>query len=334
MPTSPIIRKHEGNPIITAAGLPFEGTIAYNCGACRFHGRYLMLFRVDVHRYDNAADARMHIWPPKSFDLKIARAWSDDGVHFKIDPEPALTAEGDEPNVYDPRIQVVDGKLYLAYASDTPYGIRSGLAVSDDAVHFKRLYLSEPDNRNAVLFPERIGGLLTRLDRPFARSYASQRPYDIWLSQSPDGVFWGRHKLVLPAQKNPWSNDKIGPATPPIRTKQGWLALYHGVTLDPNRPGCGWSGTWSKLYRAGVMLLDLDEPHRIIGISKEPVLVPDQPYELPAGGGMRPDVVFPGGLVEEPDGTCKIYWGAADTTVAVGTASVSDLVALCTHKVW
>lgn len=328
--TDPIIRKYDGNPILKAGDLPYPGTLAYNCGVCRFRGRYLMFFRVD-HYIDNGQPDRMK-WGRK---LLIGRAWSDDGIRFSIDPQPAFVAESpeEEGNVYDPRVQVVDGRLYLCYATDTSVGIRSGLAVSDDGWRFERLYLSAPDNRNAVLFPERVNGLLTRLDRPFARIYNETRPYDIWCSQSPDGRFWGNHKVVLEAAKNPWSNDKIGPATPPIRTPQGWLALYHGVYLDPARSPCGWEGTWRKVYMAGVMLLDLEQPWRIVRFSKTPVLLPDAPYEDERSGGMRPNVVFPGGIIEEPNGECRIYWGAADTTVATGTARIADLVAACTEQI-
>jgi len=321
-----VIRKYAENPILTAKDVPFPATLAYNCGACKVGQRYALAFRVDYYKDDGTPD-RMK-WPRI---LNIGLAWSDDGFHFKPEARPILEATEEECNqTYDPRLSVIDGRYYLCYAADTPFGIRSGLAVSDDLHRWERIYLSEPDNRNAVIFPERVNGLITRLDRPFARGYTKNRPFDIWMSQSPDGRFWGNHKLVLSAKNNEWSNDKIGPATPPIKTPQGWLALYHGVSVDSNHPGCGWEGWWNKTYSAGVMLLDLHEPWKIIGRCKEPVLIPDKPYELEAGGGLRPNVVFPGGLIAEPDGTCKIYWGAADTVVAVGTAKIQDLVDLCT----
>jgi len=320
-----VITKHPGNPVLTRDDVPYPAMLAYNCGACKADGRYALTFRVDQY-IDNGKPNKMH-WDKV---LKIGLAWSDDGFHFEVEPQPILEATEEEcGSAYDPRITKVDDTYYLCYATDTPLGIRSGLATSDDLKTWTRIYLSEPDNRNAVIFPERIDGCLVRLDRPFARGYASHRAYDLWLSRSPDGVHWGQHKLILTAEENPWSNDKIGPGTPPIRTDAGWLALYHGVTLDKSRTGCGWEGNWKKVYNAGAILLDLDEPHKVIGISKEPVLSPDQPYETPEGGGMRPNVVFPGGLVAEPDGTCKIYWGAADTVVAAGTAKIQNLIDLC-----
>lgn len=322
MKPTDVITKYENNPIITAENVPYSATLAYNCGACRFRGRYLLLFRVDYYE--------------KGFKKckavkNIAQAWSDDGFTFSIQDHPVLEAEEEEfDSVYDPRITAIDDELYLCYATDTPYGIRLGIAKSDYGRRYERIYLSEPDNRNAVMFPERIDGCLVRLDRPFARIYRASRPYDIWLSRSRDGRYWGDHKLVLAAEDNEWSNDKIGPATPPIRTDSGWLCLYHGVTVNESRTGCGWEGTWKKTYQAGVMLLDPEQPHRIIGRSKEPVLVPDRPYETEEGNGMRPNVVFPGGLVPNDDGTCMVYWGGADTVVCAGTADIQDLIDMCT----
>ncbi|MBN1674001.1 MAG: glycoside hydrolase family 130 protein [Kiritimatiellae bacterium] len=320
-----LILKHPGNPILTKEDVPYPCANAYNCGACKADGRYALLFRVD-RRWEEGPPEK----PRKRAECKIGLAWSDDGIHFTAEPHPVLTANEEEfDRVYDPRVTRVDDQYYMCYATETPWGIHSGMAVSKDLKKWERVYVSEPDNRNAVIFPERIDGKLVRLDRPFARKYAASRPYDMWLSVSPDGVHWGGHKLVLAAADNPWSNDKIGPGTPPIRTEHGWLALYHGVSLDDNRPGCGWEGNWKKLYEAAPILLDLEQPHKIIGIGKKPALVPDQVYERPEGGGMRPNVVFPGGLIAEPDGTCKIYWGAADTVVAVGTAKIQDLVDVC-----
>jgi beta-1,4-mannooligosaccharide/beta-1,4-mannosyl-N-acetylglucosamine phosphorylase len=315
-----VFNKYAGNPIITAESIPYPADLAYNCGATKFGGRYVMAVRVDH-------------WPnghPTGPCIKnIALAWSEDGFDFEVGPKPILEAGPEENDcVYDPRLTCLEGTLYLCYATDTPHGIRSGLAVSTDGEHFEKVYLSEPDNRNAVMFPERVNGLLVRLDRPFARIYKRERPFDIWLSRSPDGRYWGDHHLLLAAEDNEWSDDKIGPAAPPIRTDAGWLTLYHGVTLDA-RPACGWRNDWTKLYQAGVMLLDLDDPHRIIGRCREPVLTPDQPYEDQRCGGYRPNVVFPGGLIPEDDGTCKLYYGSADTTVCVATAKIQDLVALC-----
>ena len=143
----------------------------------------------------------------------------------------------------------------------------------------------------------------------------------MWTSRSPDMEFWGRHELVLRAQDVPWGKVKVGPSTPPIRTDRGWLALFHGVEMrEPDSFG------WPFTYRAGVMLLDLEDPSRIVSMCPDPVMEPTEDYE---NVGYRSHVVFPGAMVPEADGTVKIYYGAADQSVALATAGLDDLVALC-----
>src|SRR5439155_22436258 len=120
----------------------------------------------------------------------------------------------------------------------------------------------------------------------------------------------------------------IGPAAPPIRTRAGWLASIHAVHVDPRRRLAGWEAKgWFKQYYAGLMLLDLADPSRVIGLMREPMLCPEAAYER---DGFRGSVVFPCGMIAEPDGEVKLYYGAADTVVALATAHVDDLIALCT----
>lgn len=128
----------------------------------------------------------------------------------------------------------------------------------------------------------------------------------------------------------PFANNKIGPAAPPIKTEKGWLTTFHAVELDKTRSKNGWEAKWQKIYYAGIALLDLEDPSKVIGMSKEPLFVPDMPYECE--GGYRNDVVFPGGMILEDDGEVKIYYGAADTVECLATAHVDDLIKLCTEK--
>jgi beta-1,4-mannooligosaccharide/beta-1,4-mannosyl-N-acetylglucosamine phosphorylase len=185
-----------------------------------------------------------------------------------------------------------------------------------------------PDNRNTGLFPERVGGYFVRLDRPFP-VYSRTQPerFDIWLSQSPDLRFWGDSRLVLAVEDVPFANRKIGPGAPPIKTPKGWLALFHAVDFDPSRGKNGWEPRWQKRYTAGIMLLDLEDPAKVIGMSKTPLLAPEAPYEVSAG--FRNNVIFPGGMVLEDDGEVKIYYGAADTVTCLATADLDDLLRLC-----
>jgi beta-1,4-mannooligosaccharide/beta-1,4-mannosyl-N-acetylglucosamine phosphorylase len=215
----------------------------------------------------------------------------------------------------------------MSFSIDTRHGIRSGLAVTDDFKAFELLYLSVPDNRNVVLFPERQGGRIMRFERPFP-VYGRTEPerFDIWFAQSPDGRFWGEHQFVLGVEHVPWANCKIGPGTPPIRTEQGWLSLFHAVDTQPDVVYPSWRDRWTKRYTAGVMLTDLDEPWRVIGRSPQPVLVPETDYEL---DGYRGSVVFPCSMVPEDDGTVKVYYGAADTVTGLATGRIDDLLAAC-----
>jgi beta-1,4-mannooligosaccharide/beta-1,4-mannosyl-N-acetylglucosamine phosphorylase len=133
---------------------------------------------------------------------------------------------------------------------------------------------------------------------------------------------------VLGVEHVPYANDKIGPAAPPIKTSRGWLTTIHAVDRDNARTRNGWEPfSWQKRYCAGICLLDLDEPWRVIGMSREPLLAPEAPYECE--GGFRNHVIFPGGMILEDSGEVKIYYGAADTYECLASAHVDDLLALC-----
>jgi beta-1,4-mannooligosaccharide/beta-1,4-mannosyl-N-acetylglucosamine phosphorylase len=151
--------------------------------------------------------------------------------------------------------------------------------------------------------------------------------FDVWLSESPDLVFWGRHRLVCGVEDVPFADDKIGPAAPPVRTDKGWLTLFHAVALDPTRGKNGWEDRWQKIYRAGVMLLDPSDPSKVTGLYDRPLIVCDRDYELE--NGFRRDVIFPGGMILEDSGEVKIYYGASDTVECLASADVNDLISLC-----
>ena len=181
-----------------------------------------------------------------------------------------------------------------------------------------------------VLFPEKIGGRYVRLERPmpiYSRGGADR--FDTWMSDSPDLAYWGNNRLVLAVEDVPFANDKTGPAAPPVKTDKGWLTTFHAVDRDLSRGKNGWEEHWQKRYTAGIMLLDLEDPAKIIGMSKAPLIAPEAPYETE--GGFRNDVIFPGGMILEEDGEVKIYYGASDTVECLATADVDDLLALCTE---
>jgi len=318
--SSPVIRRHSGNPVLSAGDVPYPATLVFNAGVARFKGRYVMVFRND---YGDAAARRLD-------GTNLGLAYSDDGVSWHVTDRPCLAMETDEIHrAYDPRLTVIGDRCYMCFAVDTRHGICGGVAVTDDFEHFEVLSLSAPDNRNMVLFPERIGGRFARLERPFpVYGRGASEAFDIWYSDSPDCRDWGNAQLVLGSEQVRFCNSKIGPAAPPIRTERGWLTLFHAVDKDEKRVFESWHGRWIKRYTAGVMLLDLADPPRVVGLARRPVMVPEPAYAYEMQG-FRGGVIFPCGLIAEPDGSVKIYYGAADTVVALATARLDDLVDLC-----
>lgn len=320
------LHRHPLNPILSAKDIPFPATLIFNAGVCKWQGRYVMLFRNDYGVTEEEYRASRARGDAKGFSTNVGIATSLDGVHWEAGPKPVFQMRDDEIlRVYDPRLSVVDGRPVLCFAMDTRHGLRGGIAVTDDFERFEIVSLSVPDNRNMVVFPERIGGRFVRLERPMpVYSRGAKEAFDIWLSESPDLRFWGESRLVLGAERVPFANAKIGPAAPPVKTPRGWLATFHAVRyVDSDLPA--WHATWRKEYLAGLMLLDLDDPSKVIGLSREPLLVPETAYEKE---GFRGSVIFPGGMILEDSGEVKIYYGAADTVECLATAQLADLLAL------
>lgn len=322
--SSPAVTRFSGNPILTPARCPYHATLTFNAGVCRYEDRYVMVFRNDFNSQEQ---------PGRLVGTNLGLAYSWDGLNWEVQPEPCFAMEDEEiSRAYDPRLTVIDGRVHLCFAVDTRHGVRGGIAVTDDFENFEIMSISTPDNRNMVLFPELFSGMYVRLERPFpvySRGRNSER-FDIWISDSPDLHYWGNHELLLGTEHVPFCNRKIGPAAPPVKTDAGWLTTFHAVDVNPE---VTWGGMeqfrqteWQKRYTAGVMLLDLENPYRVIGMSRSPLLAPETEYEL---NGFRNAVIFPGGLIIEDDGEVKIYYGAADAVMAVATADVNDLINLC-----
>ena len=340
------IRKLD-KPILTKDNVPYEAQFVFNAGVAKIKGKYVMIFRNDY-----GFDASQY---PKSWGgnraISVGIAVSDNGVdNWQVHERPlvdmhwelgdnksgvdrfgkAFPEYPDIQRLYDPRIIPMEDAIYLCLAMDTVHGLRGCIAKLNDTLDgFEIISASVPDNRNMVLFPEKIGGYYVRLERPFPVYSRGRDRFDIWLSKSPDLKFWGESKLVLGVEDVPFANDKIGPAAPPVKTKYGWLTLFHAVDKETEGRGqTEWDLYWNKRYTAGVMLLDLDDPSKVIGMSKEPLIVPDMPYE--SDYGFRQNVIFPGGMIVEDDGSVKIYYGAADSVECIAFSTVEELVALCT----
>jgi len=303
----PIIKRYEKNPILTKHDVPYPVETVHNAAVIKYQENYIMLFR-------------SHLRNGRSI---IGIAKSDDGFSFTVKPEPFLVpaskgifSEYEEYGVEDPRICPLDGQYYITYSAYSRHGVRIALTRTDDFKQIERMaFITQCDYRNVVLFPQKFGGHYVRLDRP----HTGISPWSIWISYSPDLIHWGNSRVVIKPQQYHWDEMKIGPGAPPIKTEYGWLNIYHGVfkTMD------------GSIYRLGVALHQLDDPAKVIGVSDDWILQPEDPWEVT---GYVHNVVFTCGAVPEDDGTVKIYWGGADTVMCVGSAYIKDLVDLCINK--
>ncbi len=301
---------------------PFDAALTFNAGVAKYRGGYVMLFRND-HGFcrQDFADFYAGISDNTEPKINLGLAFSGDGVHWETEKEPVtIELEGKTGFVYDPRITDFGNGEYGICFAVSDHGTRGGIAVTRDFRHFDVKSVSVPENRNMVLFPEKINGMYCRLERPFLTGKAQR--HSIWLSYSSDLVHWGESKLTLSATDVPFCNSKIGPAAPPVKTPEGWLTLFHAVE-EVETPFPAWQRNWKSRYYGGAMLLDLDNPEKILAMAHVPLLVPEEPYEL---DGFRGSVIFPGGLIPEPDGTLKIYYGAADTVECLAETRLDDMI--------
>lgn len=293
--------RHSENPIIRRN--PVKGVSRiFNSAVAPFDGKFVGVFRAET------VNGRPH----------LHLGWSEDGLHWKIDEERILFVDEEgkpyQPRyAYDPRLVKIEGSYYIIWCTDF-YGASIGLAKTDDFKTFIRLenpFL--PFNRNGVLFPKRINGNYVMLSRP---SDSGHTPFgDIFLSESPDLKYWGKHRHVMSkGGKGWWSNVKIGGGPAPIETTEGWLLFYHGVT-----------GTCNGLvYSMGAAILDPDEPSRVKYRSENFVLTPEEWYEEK---GFVDNVVFPcATLTDAESGRIAIYYGAADTYVGIAYTTVDEIV--------
>ena len=300
----PVIRRYEGNPILTPKDIPYPVETVHNAGVTKHDGKYVMLFR--AHR-DNGR-------------CILGLAESDDGFHFVVRPEPFMVpasqgvfAEYEAYGVEDPRICRIDDEYLITYSAYSKHGVRIGLAKTRDFDSVERVALiTQADLRNVVIFPARFDGRYARLDRP----HSEISPWSIWISYSSDLVHWGDSRVVMKPAQYHWDEMKIGPGATPIQTPRGWLHIYHGVypTMD------------GAVYRLGVALHDLEDPGHVIAVCDRWILQPEDLWEVT---GYVHNVVFTCGAIPEDDGTIKIYWGGADKVMCAGTAVVEELVDMC-----
>lgn len=300
----PLLHRHPSNPILTSKDWPYSINSVFNAGATLLEdGSTLLLCRVEDRR------GLSH----------LCAARSPNGIDgWQIDPEPTLMPRPDQYpeelwGIEDPRLTYVpELKQYaVAYTSYSRGGPGVSLALTKDFHTFERYgVIMSPDDKDAALLPYRIGGLWALIHRPMTRLGAH-----MWISYSPDLRHWGGHRMMLEARRGAWWDaNKIGLTSPPIETPRGWLVLYHGVKTTAS----------GAIYRLGLALFDLQQPDKCLLRGDSWIFGPETDYERV---GDVQDVVFPCGHTMNSDGdTLNIYYGAADSCIALAQSSVRSLL--------
>ena len=301
----PLFTRFSGNPILTRQNWPYPINSVFNAGAVRLpDGDTLLLCRVE----------------DRTGLSHLGAARSANGIdNWRVDVKPTLVANPrDYPEeiwgIEDPRITYVPEleQYAVAYTSFARGGPGVSLALTRDFKSFERFgVIMPPEDKDAALLPRRINGNWAMIHRPVTSTGAH-----MWISYSPDLRYWGRHKVILEARRGGWWDaNKIGLCSPPIETSKGWLTIYHGV----RQTAAG------SIYRLGLALFDLEKPEICLQRGNSWIFGPETLYER---GGDVSDVVFPCGQTIGADGdTIQLYYGAADSSMALATGSVRALLA-------
>ncbi len=239
--------------------------------------------------------------------LRIAR--SHDGVHFTVDSEPFMfpATAYETFGIEDPRIAEMEDAYYITYTSVSPFGVCASLATTRDFQSVQRLgVIFPPENKDVVLFPEKIDGRYFALHRPVPGDIGGP---EIWIADSPDLIHWGNHTHLLGVRPERWDSRRMGAGAVPLRTEAGWLEVYHAADEQGR-------------YALGAVLMDLTDPRRVLARSSNPLLAPELPYEVE---GFYGNVVFTCGTVLVGD-TLRIYYGVADSAMAGAELSLSEVL--------
>jgi predicted GH43/DUF377 family glycosyl hydrolase len=300
-----LFHRNPANPILTAEDWPYRVNTVFNPGAALHDGQTVLLCRVED--------------PRGISHLTVAR--STDGVHgWRVDAKPLLADDpGDHTSMWgveDCRVTWVEDleRYVIAYTSYGPSGPCVALATTEDFQEVEKLGpVMPPDDKDAAVLPRRVNGEFILYHRPVSARDGSRG--NIWLSRSDDLRHWSAAEPVMASREGPWWDAaRIGLGPAPIETEHGWLAVYHGVKQMPAGP----------IYRAGLVLFDLDNPARVLRRSPAWVMGPSTDYET---RGDVPNVVFPTGMVSDPEtGELRLYYGAGDAVVAVATADLGELL--------
>lgn len=296
---SDVVWRYSRNPIIPRDLIPSSNSI-FNSAVVPFEDKFAGVFRCDN----------------KKREMNLHRGFSADGIDWELEDAPidwhfSNLEHSVFEHRYDPRVVWLDDRYYISWCNGY-HGPTIGLGYTMD---FNDFYFMEnallPFNRNGVLFPRRINDAYFMLSRPSDNGHT---PFgDIFLSQSPDLIHWGKHRFVM-GVKGGWQSTKIGAGPVPIETPEGWLLFYHGVLTSCN----------GFVYSFGAALLDLEQPWKVISRGGSYLLSPQRDYECV---GDVPNVAFPcAALIDPPSGRIAIYYGGADTVTALAFAQLDEVL--------
>ncbi|TPG33914.1 glycoside hydrolase family 130 protein [Flavobacterium pectinovorum] len=236
---------------------------------------------------------------------------SDDGIHFyePKDTNTILTGMGnlEQFGIEDCRVSKLDDTYYLTYTAVSENGVGVGLRTTKDWKNFEaKGMIIPPHNKDCAIFEEKINGKFYALHRPSSPQIGGNF---IWLTESIDGVHWGNHQCIIKSRPGLWDSARVGAGAAPIKTEQGWLEIYHGANAEHQ-------------YCLGAFLMDLKDPSKIIARTLEPIMRPQENYEL---SGFFGYVVFTNGHVVDGD-RLTIYYGAADEFVCGAYFSINEIL--------
>ncbi|NOR88003.1 MAG: glycosidase [Bacteroidales bacterium] len=267
-------------------------------------------------------DVRKYKWKGREYLSSLSHfrlAESEDGIHFKIAPTAWMLPDGENENfgIEDARITQIDQNFYVNYTAASDDGYVTSMVKTSDFNSYERMgIIFPPLNKDVAIFPEKIKGKYFALHRPEVMPFGKP---SIWIASSPDLIHWGNHHVLLRPNNGQWNNDKIGGGPPPIKTPEGWLVIYHGVTIN--------SPEGKEFYSLSAMLLDLEDPSKIIA-NKTPILFPEEDYETSA---FVKNVVFSNGAVYlEKTKELLVYYGAGDESIGLAKVFLPDFLVFLT----
>jgi len=346
------VYRYENNPVITPKDVKphrndFEVIGAFNAGVTEYNGEVIMLLRVAERPISNDANiVKAPVFNVKTKELEILefdkndnrfdysdprvvfdnikkdKSWkyltslsyiriarSKDGKNFKVDENPFIYPSIDLESfgIEDPRVTKIGDTYYIYFSAVSSIGVGEVLTKTKD---FKTVehcgMIFAPENKDVLIFPEKINGKYYALHRPVPKATGDP---EVWIAESDNLLYWGNHRHMFGLREEMWDNGRIGGGAVPIKTDKGWLEIYHGASKEDR-------------YCLGAVLLDLNDPSKILARSNNPILEPEADYEV---NGFFGNVVFSCGALVEED-IVKIYYGVADTSMACAEININEIL--------